>query len=395
MRPPSPTVYRVGVLSRLHLTHLVDHLGRMVIRELERRPFRALISTVGISLGIAILVVGRFQNDMMAYISQVQFEQSDRGDAIVGFLRPVGAEGVRRLASIPGVMGVEPIRSLPVRMVYGHHHREVVVIGMPRGGSLRVIVDGSGQPVPLPARGVALSRRLGEILGARAGDRVTILLREGDHSAREVLVTALVDDVAGLQAYVALDVLERVLGAEPTATGATISIERGRRDEVGHALDALGTVATVTWHQDILDAFSGTSQEWSRVMTLIVTFFGMILAVGIVYNNARVAVSERGRELASLRVLGFTRSEISFLLLAEVGVHLALAIPVGLLVGRLFVAGIMSTVDPDLYRVPVVISSQTYGFALIVVLGAAALSALLVRRRLDRLDLVGVLKARD
>jgi putative ABC transport system permease protein len=395
MRPPTPTTYRIGLLSRLRVTRLVDHLGRMIIRELERRPFRALLSTVGISLGVAILVVGRFQNDVTAFIIRVQLQQAAREDVAVSFIRPTGIEAVRRLATFPGVLHAEPLRVVPVRVVFGARHRDVVVTAMLREGTLRAAVDKEGERLPLPASGLLLSRRLAEVLGARIGDRVTLRLREGDHSSREAPITALADDVQGLQIYAGTDVLERLLGAQPTASGATLTVDRSRRDEIAASLDALGTVAGTSWHQDLVDAFTSTTAEWARIMTLIITIFGIVLAVGVVYNNARVAVSERGRDLASLRVLGFTRAEISFLLLGEVGVHLALAIPVGLLIGRLFVAGVMSTMDPDLYRVPLVISSQTYGFALIVVLGAAALSAFLVRRRLDRLDLVGVLKARD
>jgi putative ABC transport system permease protein len=395
MRPPTPASYRVGFLSRLRVTRLVGHLGRMIVRELERRPFRALLSTVGISLGVAILVVGRFQNDVTSFIIRVQLQQAAREDVAVSFLRPLGNEGVRRLTAIPGVLHAEPLRVVPVRIELGPRHRDVGVTALLRSGVLRAAVDKQGHRLALPVSGLMLSKRLAEVLDARIGDRVTLRLREGDHSSRQAIVTALADDVQGLQVYAGTDVLERLLGSQPTASGATLTVDRSRRDEITAALDALGTVAGVSWHQDLLDAFTSTSAEWARVMTLIITIFGIVLAVGVVYNNARVAVSERGRELASLRVLGFTRAEISFLLLGEVGVHLALAIPVGLLIGRLFVAGLMSTMDPDLYRVPLVISSQTYGFALIVVLGAAALSAFLVRRRLDRLDLIGVLKTRE
>jgi putative ABC transport system permease protein len=125
------------------------------------------------------------------------------------------------------------------------------------------------------------------------------------------------------------------------------------------------------------------------------TLFAMVVAVGVVYNNARVALSVRARDLGSLRVLGFSRTEISAILLGELAVQLILAVPIGLVIGTGMAHAVMSTVDPEQYRLPIIISSRTYAFAAVVALAAGAASALLVRRKLDKLDLIAVLKTRE
>jgi putative ABC transport system permease protein len=132
-----------------------------------------------------------------------------------------------------------------------------------------------------------------------------------------------------------------------------------------------------------------------RYTTLILTLFAAIIASGVVYNNARIALSTRSRDLASLRVLGFRRGEISAILLGELAIQVVIAILPGMYLGRLLCEQMMAGADPEMYRFPVVVSARTYAFAALVTLGASLASALVVRSRLDHLDLIGVLKSRD
>jgi putative ABC transport system permease protein len=130
-------------------------------------------------------------------------------------------------------------------------------------------------------------------------------------------------------------------------------------------------------------------------MQVILDIFAAAIAVGVVYNNARIALEMRSRDLATMRILGFARGELAVVLLGEQVIQMALGIAPGLYLGRAIGALALKTIDRDLLRLPLEVTPSSYVSAVCVVLLAAWMSGLLVRRRSDRLDLVAVLKARD
>jgi putative ABC transport system permease protein len=280
-------------------------------------------------------------------------------------------------------------------MHVGHRFRDLPLQGYPDGTRLRQLVDAEGQLLPMPRGGVVLTSKLGEVLGVEVGDTVRVALREGRPGEARIVVAGMVDEMFGLQGHMRLSELNALLGEPPVVTQALLMVEPERFDELEARLAGVPAVADVGSRAALIARFREQSAEYLLVMTLIITIFASVIAAGVVYNNSRVAVAERARDLASLRVLGFTRREISTVLLGEMAVQVILAIPPGLWIGYQLCLGIAGSVDPEQYRLPVVLTPATYGFAVAVVLLAAAVSALLVRRRLDRLDLIGVLKTRE
>ena len=395
MRPPAPTVYRRSFLSRLGVHRLISHTGRMTLRELERRPVRALFSAVGIAAGLAILVVGRFADDAMANMIDVQFDRAQRAELTVVFRQPVSSAAAARVGRLPGVLMAEPMRSVPVRIRAGHRSRDIAVLGLPPAAELRRVVDVKGRPVMVPERGILLTDELARRLDVRVGDEVTLELLEGDFRPRHVRITGLLDEMLGLNGYMELGALHRLLGEAPTTSALSLRVNPADLDALFARLRTYPAVASVQRREVILDSFESNGGDFTRMFTIIVVVFGAIIASGVVYNNARVAIAERGRELATLRVLGFTRGEISRIILAELGVHMLVALPIGLFLGNVLARAIMGTIDREQYRMPAVIAPQTYGFSALMVIGAAVLTALWMRRRLDRLDLIEALKARD
>jgi putative ABC transport system permease protein len=395
MRPPVPARYRVGVLSRLGVPRLLTHTGRMVVRELERRPGRALASSAGIAMAIALLVVGRFQYDALDWFLGNDLGRGMPADAVVGFARAVDASAAAELRRIPGVLDAEAVCDVPVRMRAGHRDRTAVLRATGAQARLRRLVQLDGSFAEVPADGIALGSALAEALGVGVGDRVQIERLDGDHRHVEVRVAALVDDLAGRFAYGRDRTIERLFDQAPTATAAFVRLDARRVDEVQRRLRESPLVLAVTTRREMIDVFLATTGSYSGVFTLLVVVFATILAVGIVYGNARVALSERARDLATLRVLGFRRDEVAAVLLGELAVHVVVAIPLGMAGGYLLARAVMSTMDPELYRLPLVIYPRTYAFAVMTVLGAALACAYLVRRRLDRIDFIAALKARD
>jgi putative ABC transport system permease protein len=395
MRPPVPATYRRGTLSRLGLYRAVTHTGRMVVRELTRRPSRLLLSSAGLAMGIGLLVVGRFQADAVSWYLDVDLAQGMPADAMVTLSRPLPARTVLELRLVPGVTAVETTRAVPVRVSRGHRARRLALQTVHPGAGLWRVMQLDGRAATFPRAGIALGRSLADVLHAREGDRVIVERLDAVRDVLELPVTAIVEDLHGNTAFIDDGHLHRLLGEEPVASAAYLAIDPGRLDDASAGLRASPWVTSVTSRRSIIETFLTTTGSYNATMTLILVGFGGVLAVGITYNNARIAVAERGRDLATLRVVGYTKDEVSSILLGELAAQLLLAIPLGILLGNLLARGVMATVDPELYRWPLVIYPRTYAFAVLTVLGAGVLSALLVRRKLDRLDLTEALKARD
>lgn len=396
MRPPAPAVYRPLLLERIGLPHLVPPAVRMVLRELERTPIRTALSVLGIAAGLATLVLGQFSNDAFEYLLDLQFTRVAREDLAVGFREPQPVRIVGELAHLPGVTRAEGLRSVGVRIEAGGRSREVPLIAYEDGAELRRVVSrASGATVPLPAAGLLVTATLAEMLGVRPGDVVTVRVLEGDHRVRRVRIAGTVDELVGLQAYQRAEELHALLGEAPRVSGVLLRVEPARLAALVDRLNGRPELAGIADRAASVRQIRAMSGESMSIITLVLTLFAATIALGIVYNNARVALSLRSRDFASLRVLGFTRGEISRTLLGELALQVVLAVPVGLLLGRGLVSLVVRTIHPERFRFPVVLSMRTYAVATLVVLAASTLSALLVRRRLDRLDLVGVLKTRE
>jgi putative ABC transport system permease protein len=287
------------------------------------------------------------------------------------------------------------LRTIPVRLRAGAQHRDVTITAWSRRGRLRQVLDGDARPIPLPSSGVLMTGLLAERLGIAVGDVLEVERLDGDHRRVRVAVAALVDDPMGLNVYMDLDALSDLLGEEPQLSTVLLEIDRTRRDELLADLSAVPQAVLITETQAFRDAFYAQSGESVLVFSLIVVGFGAVIAIGVVYNTARIALSERGRDLATLRVLGYTRREVATVLLGQQAFQVLLAVPIGLVGGYGIGSFFMSTTDPEQFRLSVVISPATYAFASLVVLGSAIATAVLVRRRLDRIDIVSALKARD
>jgi len=395
MSPEPPARYRPTLPERLGLGRVVGPSGRMVLREIGRRPIRTLLSSIGIAMAVGILVVGRFSSDAMEFLIDHQFYRAWKEDITVTFNRPVPERAVRELLHFPGVLQSEGLRLTSARLHSGHLWRDVPIQGYRDGSGLREFIDARGASVPLPSGGIVLTGKLAEILGVSPGDTVRVTLREGRTRDATLVVSGLVDEMFGLTGHMRLADLNSLLGEEPRVSQALLRVDVSQTSDLEQRLAALPAVADVGNRNALVQRFKDQSATYLAVMTLIMTCFASVIAAGVVYNNSRVAVAERSRDLASLRVLGFTRREISTVLLGEMAVQILVAIPIGLWVGYQLCLGIAGSADPEMYRLPVILSPGTYAFAIAVVLLAAGGSALLVRRRLDRLDLIGVLKTRE
>jgi putative ABC transport system permease protein len=395
MRPAPPATYRRTLVERLGLARFLDQPTRMVLRSLERQPLKAGLTSLGIASSCAILIMGLFWTDVFDEIIRVQFGVAQREDVTVTFIEPTSVAAVHELRSLPGVQHVEPFRTVPVRLRHGHRSYETAVEGIPDGAYLRRVIDPGLRPIPIPGEGLVLTRRLAEILAVAPGEEVLVEVLEGRRETRRVTVSALAEQYLGVGTYMTLSAANRLAGGGDAVSGAFLLTDRSYEPQLNRALRDRPRVASITSQDRAIASYMESAAESLLVMTFVLSLFAGVIGFGVIYNSLRISLSERDRELASLRVLGFTRGEVAYVLLGEMAVLVLLALPLGFALGAVAAAGSARALQTEIYTFPVVLRRGTFGLAAAIVLASALASALLVRRQLNRLDMVGVLKTRE
>ncbi len=395
MRPEPPAVYRESLAEKIGLKRLLSQPSRMIIRNIERKPVRSLLSVIGIAFACAIMMVGRFQGDAFDYMVDVQFGLSQREDIAVTFVEPASRRALYELESLNGVEYGEPFRAVPARLRFQNRSYRAAIQGIEPGGDLQRPLDEELKPIEIPPSGIVLTDYLGKILGVSEGDELTVEVLEGSRPILKVPVVALVSQYIGLSAYMELTALNRLMREGNAISGVYLATDSRYQPEIYAKLKEIPRIAGTEIREKAIESFYETMAETILIFTFINTLLAGIIAFGVVYNSTRIALSERSRELASLRVMGFTRAEISYILLGELSVLTLAAIPIGFFIGRGLCAYIADSLQMDLFRVPLILEPDTYAFAALVVLASACISGLIVRRRLDHLDLIAVLKTKE
>ena len=395
MRPETPEVYRRAFVERFGAGRRLDQPTRMILRHVERRPWKSLLTMAGIALACGIMMIGTFFTDALDHMVEIQFGLAQREDVTVTFFEPVSRRALHELAALPGVGRVEPFRHVPVRLRNGPRSYRTAISAYEPGAVIHRVLDDRNEPVAMPASGLLLTDQLAEILGVAPGDMLRFELLEGRQTRGEVPVVATVRQYVGIGAYTTLDVLNRLAGEGDAVSGAFLAVDRAALPEIYRRLEERPTVAGIEESRARLANFHASIGEFLLTYMSFIVGLSAAITFGIVYNSARIAFAERARELASLRVLGFTRGEVSYILLGELALLTLLAILPGFLIGRALCAWLVASLPHELVRIPLVIEPDTYSLAATVVIGAAVVSSLLVRRRVDRLDLVAVLKTRE
>jgi len=394
MRPPAPGRYRATLLERLGIQAMPPAL-RMIVRTMERRPLRTGLAIVGVAAAVAIVIMGNFVRDAIEVVVDTQLRVGLRADVSLWTVEPVDDSVRHELARLPGVTALEATRFVPV--VFSHEHRRErgLIRGYAGRAELYRVIDVDLRETLLEGRDLVLTDRLAEKLGVRVGDTVRAEVIEGGERTLELRVGATVREMMGLNAYMDRRALDRALGDGDVSNGYVLAVDRGAEAAVLEASKNLPRVAGAWSKATMLRNMEEITARNMRIMSTVLTTFAAIIAVGVVYNNARIALAERAWELASLRVLGFTRAEVSALLLGELALVIAIALPIGMLLGWALTTTITELMKSDQFYFPVVVRARTYAWAAICVLVAGAASALVVRRRIDRLDMVSALKTRD
>jgi putative ABC transport system permease protein len=367
----------------------------MIVRNLERRPWKAVASAFAICCSVMIVVVEFGMFDALDRMMTLQFQEVQREDVSVTLNEAHSARTRFELARLPGVVRSESYRAVPVRLRFGHRSRRSVILGLANPSELRLILDKDGRAQRLPPEGLVLTTTLAEILGVAPGDLLTVEVLDGKRPVRVVALAGTVDELLGTSAYMDLDALNRLLREDHTISGALLQVDSKKQDALYHRLKQLPAVAAVSIKETALTSFKDTINRSMAISLGTLVVFASVIALGMIYNGARIALSERANELATLRILGFTRQEITFILLGEQALLVALALPFGFAAGYALCAFVSVKLQSELYRMPLVVESSSYAWAFLIVMASALISGLLIRKRLAQLDIVAVLKSRE
>src|SRR4030043_1154411 len=395
MRPEPPAKYRKSIFEHIRLWGMLSQPTRIIIRNIERRPIRSLLTMIGIALSCAGIIAATFFQGAMDFMVNVQFKQSQKEDMTVTFVEPTSRKALHELKGLEGVQHVEVFRSVPARLKFQQRSYQTSIRGIEPDNRLHFLLDTHLKPIDIPPAGIVLTDYLGNILGVKAGDMLTVEVLEGAKPLRQGPVVGLVKQNIGLMGYMDLLALNRLMREVHTISGAYLTVDSLDQPKIYRTLVEMPRVAGTFVREDEIKSFYETQAEVLLFFPFVATLLAAPFAFGVVYNSARIALSERSRELASLRVLGYTQTEISFIFLGELALLTLAAVPLGRLIGQGMSAYLAKAIESDLFRVPVLIDSATYSLAVTVVVVSACLSGLIVRHRLDHLDLVGVLKAKE
>ena len=393
MRPEAPARFRPALLERLGGARWFSASFRMALRNIERRPIRSGLTCLALATGI--LIVPNSFRDGVTYVIDFQWDIVQRQTVTLTLVEPGPARAIADFRHLPGVELAEPFRFVPIELRAGPVTRRLNLQGLPARGTLSRVIDAEPRQFTLPPRGIVISAKLADILHVRPGDEVIFKVLEGRERELSVPVVGLAEDFAGMAAYMELHALNRLLLEGDRISGAHLVVNAGRWPDFLAAVKHTPRTAGCVIKNSIRDGFRQTTAKSIGLLQNMYLVFATIVAFGIIYNSARISLSERARELATLRVLGFSRGEVGAVLVGELVLLTLVALPIGLVIGSGFAKGIIASVNTETVRLPLVLTASNYAFAVLVVALASALSALFAARKLADINLVSALKALD
>ncbi|RLA17801.1 MAG: ABC transporter permease, partial [Gammaproteobacteria bacterium] len=395
MRPEVPARYNITLIERLGIKKYLSQPSRMVLRHFERHPVKASLSVFGTAFACGIMIVGTFFVDSMDTLVDTEFKLSKREDLSVTFINPTSYKAAYELDNIPGVLRVEPFRMASVKILAGAHSHRTSIQGFASDNVMHRVLDLHNRPIGIPDRGILLTAFLAQKLAVNKGDMITLEFLQGKRLTRQVSVVGVINQYIGLSGYMNINALNALLQEGQVISGAYLAITEGTELATQSTLKGLPQIAGVTEKKSMIDSFYATVGDFMLTYIMFITGLSIAIAFGVIYNNARITLAERSRELASLRVLGFRKTEVAYILLAELGLITLLAIPLGMLIGYWMSYGFIAELQQDLFRIPFIINPPTYAYAILVVISSAVISGLIVRHKLNQLDLVSVLKVKE
>lgn len=395
MAPPVPTSYKEGALTRFLAQFTISQPTRMIFRHVTRFPVRAGLTIIGVAFSVALMIMSLFFLDSVERVISVYFFQAERQTLTVAFVEPRPATIEHEIQNLPGVLKTQPVRSVAVRLRNGHLSDRKSIQGIVSNADLARLLDRDQKVIEPPPGGLALSTHIAKDLNLKVGDKVTVEVLQERRPIVQIPFVQLVEEYLGFQAYMHIDAVNRLMKEGPTVTSVHVLVDSRYADDLYATLKDTPAVAGIAQQTATLNSFRETMDSTMNVMIGFYVALASLISFGVAYNAARIALSERSRALASLRVLGFTREEVTYILLGELGILTLVSLPVGCILGYFMALAMSPMLATDMYNFPFVIENATYGYAVIVVCVSALICGVITRHRIFGLDLVSALKTRE
>jgi len=392
MRPESPAVFKKSLLERIGIYQYLSFTSRIVLRQIERRPIKALMSSIGVAFALGILIFSFFMEDSMDYLMYVQYSMTQREDVDISFARSIPSKSLEEIKVIPGVLMVEPIRRVPVYFKHGHLKKRGSITGLIADPKLKRVIDKDLHAVTISSHGIVLNKTLANILKLKVGDIVEVEVLEEKRQTLNIPVSAITQEFIGLGAFMNIYKLNTILDSAPKITGASLLIDPYYSAQFYKKLKAIPAIISVNITSVMRKLFEDIMADNILKMVATNIMFACFISFGIIYNTARITISERSRELASLRVLGLTRAEVAYILFGELTLITLFSLPIGILLGYGMSVGMVQSMNSELYRLPVYLKNSTYGYSVLIILLSAMISFYVVWRQVDSIDLVSAQK---
>ncbi|MDG4648008.1 FtsX-like permease family protein [Roseibacterium sp. SDUM158017] len=395
MQPPAPPMFRQSALDRLMGRARLRQTTIMVLRSIVRWPVRSVLTAAGLGAATSAVIASGFMYGALNHIIDVAFNQTYRQDAMIMFTQDLPRTALPEVARLPGVLQVEPQQFHSATLRNGPREKRVALEARPENATLSRVIGADGRPIVAPPGGLLLSTRLAEQLELRVGDAVEVEFMTGRRETHEMTVTGLVEQYLGLGAYADIDFLDARFRRSDRMSVANVLIDPDALGDLHRTLQETPALAGLILMNENRRAFEDTISQNIVVVNAVYAGIAILITVGVTYNGARIQLSERARELASLRILGFSRAEVSSVLVGEIMLVAILAQPLGWLMGAWIATAMSNSFTSDLYAIPLVLDPAVFARASLIVLFASFASVMLVRRRIDRMDLVAVMKTRE
>ncbi len=397
MRPEAPRHAHRTLVERFDLLwRNLSFTWKMIFRNVSRYRLRAALNAGGVMIATGLLLIGLVFIDSVYYMIDFQFREAQREDMRINFVREMPRSALHSVARYEGVRRAEPMLQYPFEFTHGWRSQNNAIFGLAPDSQLRRLLDTEARPVPIEGRGVILSDKLARDLGVSAGSTVTIRPLKGrTEKEYEVTVRQVVQEYLGITAYMELDELSRLLGGGFAMNVALLRADPDAIPAIARAMTDTPAVASADIAEENYENIADTIAENIAVTSTLLVIFAGVIAFSIIYNSTVVSLLERERELASLRVLGFTKQEVGAIVYQENFLLGGVGVLLGLPFGAWSARTLLALLDTDMYRMPYHAETASFMLSAGLIAAFVALANLAVRRRIHRLDMVEVLKSRE
>lgn len=410
MLPRTPKAGKRILLERIGpLWRHLSFSWKVTFRNLFRYKKRFVMTVIGIAGCTALLLTGLGLSNAINDIIDKQFGEITKYNAVVTLADDLSSEEQRRIDDLLDDGSLVTAHTLAMRqnMLAGGpdeqgKRMELVVPEDPASFDRFVALNTrvGHHPVKLDDDGLVLTEKLAAELGVRAGDAVTLTEQDAIGNATgtsyEATVTGIVENYVYHYAYMGPALYEQLMGKAPdyrTVLAVTTS-DPDLRVQFSNDLLAAGGVKTVAYNDETIDAYRDMMSSVNMIVVVLVTA-AAALAFIVLYNLTNINITERMREIATLKVLGFTPREMNAYIFREIFLLAAIGCAVGLVLGVWMEGFVVVTAEVDQIMFGRAIHPTSFLLAFLLTMLFTVLVMLAMRGKLRRIDMVESLKSNE